>query len=373
MINRTLNEKITSKIGRGKAIVIVGSRQVGKTTLIKKHLEGLDYQFFDGDDPVVRKFLDNANTEEIRRLIGNRNIVFIDEGQRIQGIGITLKIIVDQMPDVQLWVSGSSSFALFQELSEPLTGRKWEYELFPISWEEFENHLGYLKAEQQLETRLIYGFYPDVINNPGDEIEILNNLVNSYLYRDVLSYATIRKPKILEDLVQALALQIGNEVNYNELSQLLGVDKNTIKNYIDILEKGYVIFRLNSYSKNLRNEIKKGMKIYFYDTGVRNTIIGNYNDLDLRVDKGSLWENFLIAERIKQNHYKSTFAKSYFWRTTQQQELDYLEEKNQNLHGYEFKWKVKRQVRIPKTFLNYNNATGHVITRANFRDFAIIQ
>ena len=373
MIERTIRNRIEPKIGRGKAIIIVGPRQVGKTTLIKSQLEGKDYQFFDGDDPRIRHILNTPNTEEIRRLIGNKKVVFIDEGQRINGIGLTLKIITDQFKDVQLWVSGSSSFSLFDELNEPLTGRKWEYELFPISWEEYENHVGYLKADLQLENRLLYGLYPDVLNNSGDEIEVLQNLVNSYLYRDILAYAEIRKPEILENLVQALALQVGSEVNYNELSQLIGIDRNTVIKYIDILEKGYVIFRLRSYNRNIRNEIKKGRKIYFYDNGIRNTIIGNFDDIKLRVDKGALWENFLVSERIKQNKYKFTLAKSYFWRTTQQQEIDYVEDRSQQLHGYEFKWQTKKNVKLSKTFLGKYNASGNLITRKNFRDFVIIE
>ena len=372
MIERTITSRITSKIGRGKAIIIVGPRQVGKTTLITELLSGVDYQFFDGDDPLVRNELNAPNTEEIRRLIGNKKVVFIDEGQRIQGIGLTLKIIVDQLKDVQLWVSGSSSFTLFDELNEPLTGRKWEYELYPISWEEYENHMGYLKAQQQLETRLLYGFYPDVINNPGEEVEILKNLVNSYLYRDILAYADIRKPQVLDDLVQALALQVGSEVNYNELSQLVGVDRQTVVNYIDVLEKGYVIFRLRSYSRNIRNEIKKGRKIYFYDNGIRNTIIGTFKGMNARLDKEALWENFLVAERMKQNSYKFTLAKPYFWRTTQQQEVDYVEEKSQQLYGFEFKWGSKKKPKLPKTFTEKYQAIGQVVTVENFRSFVLI-
>ena len=371
MIERTLKSRIESKVGKGKAIIIVGPRQVGKTTLIKDQLRGEEYQFFDGDDPAVRKILETPSTEDIRRLIGKKKVVFIDEGQRIKGIGLTLKIIVDQFRDVQLWVSGSSSFTLFDELNEPLTGRKWEYELFPISWEEYEDHVGYLKAEQQLETRLLYGLYPDVLNNPGDEIEVLQNLVNSYLYRDVLAYADVRKPGVLDNLVQALALQVGSEVNYNELSQLVGVDRNTIIKYIDILEKGYVIFRLRSFSRNVRNEIKKGRKIYFYDNGIRNTIVGNLDELDLRVDKGALWENFLVSERMKQNKYKLTLARSYFWRTAQQQEIDYVEVKGQEVKGYEFKWNPKKKSKFPKTFLDNYSAEGFVVNRENFRDFVI--
>lgn len=372
MITRTLEDIVANKVGKGKAIMIVGPRQVGKTTLIKEQLKNVDYQFFDGDDPTVRAILDTPNTEKIKNLIGGKKVVFVDEAQRIKGIGLTLKIITDQFKDVQLWISGSSSFTLFNELSEPLTGRKWEYEMLPVSWEEFQNHVGYLKAEQELENRLIHGFYPDVINNRGEEKEILKNLVNSYLYKDVLAYAEIRKPEILEKLVQALALQIGSEVNFNELSQLIGVDRNTIQRYIEILEKGYVIFRLGSYSNNIRNELKKSKKIYFYDNGIRNMIIGNFNDLSLRNDIGALWENFLISERMKQNKYKMTLAQSYFWRTSQQQEIDYVENVNQKLYGYEFKWNPKKNAPLSKTFIEKYNAEGKVINRDNFREFVIL-
>ena len=372
MIKRTLSNRIHSKIGRGKAIMIIGPRQVGKTTLILNYLENVDYNFFDGDDPVTRTLLDTPNTEQIRVLLGNKKVVFIDEAQRITNIGLTMKIIVDQFKDVQLWISGSSSFSLFNELNESLTGRKWEYEMFPISWEEFEDYKGHLIAERQLEDRLRFGMYPDVINNPGEEVEILQNLVSSYLYKDILSYSGIKKPDVLDKLVRALALQVGSEVNYNELSQLIGVDKNTVEKYISVLEKGYVIFRLPSYSKNVRNEIKKGKKIYFYDNGMRNMIIGAMNEVRLRTDVGALWENFLISERIKQNRYKLTLAKSYFWRTTQQQEIDYVEEIGATLKAFEFKWNPKRKAKISKTFTGQYNSEGIIISRNNFRDFVKI-
>lgn len=303
-------------------------------------------------------------------MIGGHKVVFIDEAQRINGIGLTLKIITDQFKDVQLWISGSSSFTLFNDLSEPLTGRKWEYELFPVSWEEYENHVGYLTAQQDLENRLIYGMYPDVVNNQaGEEQEILRNLVNGYLYRDILAHGEIRKPEVLEKLVQALALQVGSEVNYNELSKLTEISKDTVQRYIDILEKGYVVFRLISFSRNVRNEIKKGRKIYFYDNGIRNAILGDFDGVNLRGDIGMLWENFLVSERVKQNHYNVTFAKSYFWRTTQQQEIDYVEQRGSKLSAFEFKWNPKKKAKISKTFLGNYEADGHVISRDNFREF----
>jgi predicted AAA+ superfamily ATPase len=374
MISRTITAQIRRKIGRGKAIMIIGPRQVGKTTLILHQLSEEDYTFFNGDDPAVRAALDTPNTEQIRRLIGGKKIVFIDEAQRINGIGLTLKIITDQFKEVQLWISGSSSFHLFNELNEPLTGRKWEYELYPISWEEYESHVGYLKAQQNLENRLIYGMYPEVINNErGEEREVLRNLVNSYLYRDILAHGEIRKPEVLEKLVQGLALQVGSEVNYNELSQLVSISKDTVQRYIDILEKGYVIFRLRSFNRNVRNEIKRGRKIYFYDNGIRNAIIGEFGGVNTRSDIGMLWENFLVAERRKQNSYKMTFAKSHFWRTRQQQEIDYVEQTGLKLTAYEFKWNPKSKAKFSKTFLKSYQAESKLINRENFREFVVIK
>ncbi len=373
MYSRYLSDIIKKRIGSGKAIVVTGPRQVGKTTLIESILEKTNYLLLDGDDPKTRTLLREPNTEQIRAILGNYKFVFIDEAQRIEGIGLTMKIITDRFKDVQLFASGSSSFDLSNKINEPLTGRKWEYCLFPISWEEYENHHGFLYAEQQLENRLLYGFYPDVLNNSGDEINVLRNLMNSYLYRDILSYADIRKPEVLDKLVQALALQVGNEVNYSELAQIVNVDKNTINKYIDILQKGYVIFKLQSFSRNIRNEIKTNRKIYFYDNGIRNMIIGNFNPLELRTDKGALWENFLISERVKQIEYKQSLAHIYFWRTKQQQEVDFVEEKSGQIYGYEFKWNKKKNSRLPKTFTEAYNAVSMVIDKDNFRDFVVIK
>jgi uncharacterized protein len=286
-------------------------------------------------------------------------------------IGLTLKIITDQFKEVQLFVSGSSSFDLGNVLNEPLTGRKWEYELFPITWEEYENKIGFIKSEQQIENRLLFGLYPEVINNQGKERETLKNLVSSYLYRDILAFSDIRKPEVLEKLLQALALQIGSEVNYNELSNLVGINKITVQKYIEILEKGYIIFKLNSFNRNIRNEIKLNRKIYFYDNGIRNMLIGNFNQLDLRIDNGALWENFLVSERRKQNLYKDTFAKMYFWRTKQQQEIDFVEEKNGEILAFEFKWNNKK-VNFPQKFIDTYKAKGILIDRKNFRKFVKI-
>jgi len=368
MITRTLAKNISQKMHCGKAIIVVGARQTGKTTLIEHILKDQDYLFLNGDDPSVRTLLTGVNTDQIRRLIGQHNVVFLDEAQRIPGIGLTLKIITDRFPEVQLLVSGSSSFDMAHQLNEPLTGRKWEYTLFPVSWREFEGHVGYLQAEQQLETRLLYGNYPEVVSFPGEERERLRELVGSYLYRDILAYAGIRKPDVLDNLLLALALQVGNEVNYNELAQTTGLNKGTVANYIDILEKGYIVFRLNSFARNLRTEIKRTRKIYFYDNGVRNAIISNFQPLDLREDKGALWENFLVSERLKYNLYDNTGARMYFWRTRQQQEIDYVEERDGHLTAYEFKWRP-RKAKVSSSFLSAYDATARTIHRDNFRDF----
>ncbi|MGL5890166.1 MAG: ATP-binding protein [Bacteroidia bacterium] len=369
MIIREIQPKIESKIGKGKAILIVGPRQVGKTTLIQNILKDKEHLFLDGDDPTVRNLLTNPNTEQLKSIIGKNKIVFIDEAQRIENIGITLKIMTDQFKNVQLLVSGSSAFELNNKINEPLTGRKWEYQLFPVSWKEFERHIGFVKATQQLEMRLIYGMYPDVLNQTNEAFEVLKELANSYLYKDILAFGKIRKPEILEKLLQALALQMGSEVSYNELSQLLGIDKNTVSTYIDILEKTYVIFKLKSFSRNLRNEIKTNQKIYFYDNGIRNMIIGNFNALELRQDKGALWENFLISERIKNNSYQNSLAQSYFWRTLQQQEIDYVEELDGKITAFEIKWNTKAKVKTPKIFNETYNAKTEIINQENFRNF----
>ena len=369
MIKRALESQIEARFGKGKAILLIGPRQVGKTTLFTKLLENKEHLFLNGDDPTVRKLLTNPNIEQLKNIIGNHTIVFIDEAQRIENIGLTLKLITDQLKAIQLLVSGSSAFELNNQTQEPLTGRKWEYQLYPISWTEFENNAGYLKAQQQLELRIVYGMYPDVINNLGDEKEILKQLTDSYLYKDILSYGGIRKPELLEKLLRALAFQIGSEVSYNELSQLLGIDKKTVSNYIDLLCQVFVIFKLPSFSKNLRNEIKTNQKIYFYDTGVRNMIIGDLNPLEVRQDKGNLWENFLIAERVKHNAYSASLAKGYFWRTVQQQEIDYVEEEAGTVSGFEIKWNPKSKVKIPKTFVKTYNTEVQVITSGNFREF----
>lgn len=369
MIKRIIRTSIENDFFSGKAIVVLGPRQVGKTTLIQDILQGKQHLFLNADDSTVRQLLNQPDTFQLEQIIGDNNIVFIDEAQRLPEAGLTLKLITDQFPQVQLIVSGSSALDISNQTNEPLTGRKWEYLLYPISWKELEAFTGFVESERQLEHRLIYGMYPDVINNPGKEKDVLQQLANSYLYKDILALANIRKPELLERLLQALALQAGNEVSYNELAQLLQIDKNTIMVYMDLLEKAFIIFRLRSFSRNLRNEIKNNRKVYFWDNGIRNVIIANLNPLSLRTDAGALWENFLISERLKVLQYNKEIANSFFWRTTQQQEIDYVEEKNGAILGYEIKWKHDSRYKAPQRFKDTYNAEATLISRENFRSF----
>jgi predicted AAA+ superfamily ATPase len=371
MINRVINELIEKRLNRGKAIVLLGPRQVGKTTLINEFLKQREFLFLNGDDADHRELLENAGTTKLKSVIGNHKFIFIDEAQRIKGAGIIAKLIIDHFKEVQLFISGSSALEINDRMQEPLTGRKFEYFLFPISWEELERHLGYLEANTQLEERLIFGMYPDVINQRHDAREVLKQLTSSYLYKDILSITGIKKPDLLDKLLKALALQLGSEVSYNELSRLLEVDKLTISKYIDLLEKLFIIFRLNSFSRNQRNEIKHNRKIYFYDNGIRNTIINNLNPIELRSDKGALWENFLISERIKLQQYHKLYSNNYFWRTIQKQEIDFIEERDGQIYAFEFKWNKRPKDKIPSSFIREYNAIGHIVDKQNFREFIL--
>jgi hypothetical protein len=373
MIKRKLEDIIKTKFDGKKAIIVLGPRQTGKTTLLKKIAsEKGEYLYLTGDDSTTRMSFENANTADLKQIIGKSDIVFIDEAQRIKDIGLKLKIIIDNFMPQVLLVSGSSALELASEINEPLTGRKWEYMLYPISWEELNDYTNYITSLQQLEQRMIFGFYPDVMVNTGDEVEILKQLTSSLLYKDLLSYGGIKKPDILDKLLRALALQIGNEVSFNELANLVQVDRKTVQTYIDLLEKAYVIFKLEPFSRNIRSEISTGRKIYFYDNGIRNALISNYNKLELRNDTGALWENFIIAERRKFNEYHRIFANTFFWRTTRQQEIDYIEEREGKLFAFEFKWNMNKKVKFPNNFLeNYSNIEIKIIHRENFHEFIL--
>ncbi len=371
-VQRDLEKTINSRLFKRKVIVIVGPRQVGKTTLLQLIADSSDKRklFLNCDEPDIRRKLDLPTSAQLKALIGDAELVFIDEAQRVKDIGITLKLMIDTIPEKQIIVTGSSALELSNSINEPLTGRKFEYRLFPFSFGELSKDRSFLEESRLVEHRMIYGMYPDVVNNQGNEREILTNIASSYLYKDIFEFQDIRKPEIIEKLLQALALQIGNEISFHELSQLVGVDSATIQRYIDLLEKSYILFHLRSFSRNVRNELKKSRKIYFFDNGIRNALISNFNPLAIRNDVGALWENFLISERMKRNQYSQNFASSYFWRTTQQQEIDYIEENDDLLSCFEFKWNPGKKAYLSSTFSsNYPKSTFKVINQDNFNEF----
>lgn len=375
MIQRTLQTVITKYIGKGKAILLVGARQVGKSTLFQLLTDSMasPVLWLNCDQSTTQTLLTNPSLMDLRMLIATNKTIVIDEAQRVENIGLTLKLITDNFPEVQLLVTGSSSLGLYDRLNEPLTGRKIEYFLLPISTEEIYRAEGVVAVKERLPQRLIYGSYPDVLYGALPQEKALRELAESYLYKDVLEIEGLRKPAVLQKILTALALQVGSEVSYNELSRTVGIDSKTIEKYIDILEKCFIVFRLNSYSRNLRTELTKGKKIYFYDLGIRNAILSNFSPIDMRMDIGALWENFFIVERMKYNHYADRAVNTYFWRTSDKQEIDYIEESNGELHLFEMKWNTKKQnTKIPNQFLNtYHPAHSDIITPDNYLQFLI--
>ncbi len=373
MIVRGLTNIFTSKINTGKAIILMGARQVGKTTLLSSLFPNNDeILWLNGDEADVRSLFENITSTRLKAIIGTKKVVVIDEAQRIEDIGMKLKLITDNIPEVQLVATGSSSFDLANKVNEPLTGRKWEYKMFPLSFAEMTNHHGLLDEKRLIPHRLIYGYYPDVVTHTGEEKEILKQLSDSYLYKDVLMWEQIKKPDKILKLLQALALQVGSQVSYNELAQLCGLDSKTVEKYIILLEQTFVIFRLGSFSRNLRNELKRSRKIYFYDNGIRNALIANFSQIENRSDIGALWENFLISERMKNNHYNGKWCNSWFWRTTKGQEIDYLEEEDGHISAFEFKWNEKTKIKQPKLFMDtYEDCHFKVIHKENVEEFLL--
>lgn len=372
MIARDLFITIKNQLFKGKAIILLGPRQAGKTTLISAIRDSLsvDVLWLNGDEANVREALSNTGLSQLKSIIGNNKVLIIDEAQRIENIGLTLKLIVDNLLEIQVIATGSSSFELANRINEPLTGRKYEHLLLPLSHGELQNHFGYLDEKGMLHHRLIFGTYPEVVTHPGEEIQILKSLSGSYLFKDIFTWENIKKPDRLEQLVKALAFQTGNQVSYHELGQLTGLDNETVEKYILLLERALVIFRLNSFSRNLRNELKRSRKIYFYDNGIRNALINNFNQLEFRSDIGQLWENYLISERMKRNLYQQHYSNMYFWRNHNQQEIDYLEEYGGKIYAYEFKWNIKRKVSVPRSFAEaYPENEWQVINPENYIDF----
>ena len=375
MFKRDLHQIILDRCFKNKAIILLGARQVGKTTLLKNIIHDLKngVLYLNCDEPQTVVALTNRNAKELKMLIGDYRILLIDEAQRVDNIGLTIKIIVDNFPDVQVIATGSSAFELRNSLNEPLTGRKFEFQMFPISTSEIYKSEGYINIQNLLETRLIYGSYPDILSNAGNAQELLRALTDSYLYKDILATDNLRRPEILDRLLKALAFQIGSEVSFNEIAQTIGSDAKTVERYVDLLEKCFIIFRLNGLSRNLRNELKKAKKIFFYDNGVRNAVIQQFAPAQMRNDMGTLWENFFISERIKYNAYTHRYCNTYFWRTKTQQEIDYIEESDGEMTIFEMKWNPKKgRTLFPDAFLqSYPVKDSVVLTPENYLDYLL--
>ena len=373
MIPRLLEKNIQNKTSSGKAIILMGARQVGKTTLLKTLFgKTPGVMWLNGDEKDTQDLLLNSSSSRLKAYFGKKTIVIIDEAQRIPDIGLRLKIINDEIPEVQLIATGSSSFELANKLNEPLTGRKWEYKMYPLSFQEMVSHHGLQEEKRLLPHRLIYGYYPEIVSSVGDEKEKLKLLTESYLYKDVLCLEQIKKPEGLIKLLQALALQIGSQVSYNELSVTTGIDLKTVEKYITILEQTYVIFKLSSLSRNLRSELKKSRKIYFYDNGIRNTLLSNLSPVEQRQDVGALWENYMVSERMKFNEYHKRWPNCWYWRTKEQKEIDYVEELEGSIKAYEFKWNPTGKHKTPALFLDaYPGSTFEIIHPDNIENFIL--
>ena len=349
MIDRQIKYNLVEDLDFRKALVVLGPRQVGKTTLIQELVKGRNTLFLNGDDAQTRVNLSNTNLPFLQNIVSDYDVIVIDEAQRIENIGLTVKMLVDSAIGKQFILTGSSSLDLGNKINEPLTGRKWEHLLFPLTWTELRNHYTFSNAYERLEEFLIYGQYPEVVTHPKKQ-KVLSQLASSYLYQDILELVTIKKPDLLMKLLRALALQMGSEVSYNELSKILQVDRMTIINYIDLLEKVFVIFRLHPYSNNQRNEITSKPKIYFYDNGIRNAIIGQFSPLNNRQDVGALFENFFISEKMKHLNYNGFYGTTHYWRNTQQAEIDFIEILENEITAYEIKYNPTVKAKFSKSF-----------------------
>ncbi|MBU4210075.1 ATP-binding protein [Patescibacteria group bacterium] len=375
LIPRFIKKQIIKRIEPNKVVVIYGPRRAGKTTLLNEILKDIKekYLLLSGEDREVKNWLSSQSINILKENIGNNKLVVIDEAQKVNKIGLNLKLIVDHIENIKVIATGSSSFELANQVGEPLVGRKWQFTLFPIAQLELSGIEEVFESREKLGSRLIYGTYPDVIveKNITKKGEILNSLVDNYLYRDLLEFDEIRKANKILELLKLIAFQIGNEVSLNELANNLSINQRTVEKYLDLLEKVFVIKRVYGFSRNLRKEIYKNSRFYFYDNGVRNALINNFNDLKTRDDIGKLWENFLFIERMKKQSYKKIYCNNYFWRTWDKKEIDLVEERGGKLFGFEFKWGDKK-IKAPKLWKEtYKNAEFKVINRENFLKFVV--
>lgn len=373
-IPQTQIENLKNLIAPGKVVVVYGARRVGKTTLLKKFLEKKDNTgvlFVNGDDIVARQYLESQSIDKLRDFVGNAALLVVDEAQYVEKIGLNLKLIVDHIPRIQVIATGSSSFELAKDVGEPLTGRKFILKLFPSAQMEISQTEKRHETQSNLESRLIFGSYPEVITTRDNQQreEYLREIISSYLFKDILALEGIRYSNKLVRLLQLLAFQIGNTVSLNELGRQLGMSKNTVERYLDLLEKVFVVFRLNGFSRNLRKEITKSQRFYFYDNGIRNALIGNFNPIEIRNDVGQLWENYIITERFKRQEYMREATHSFFWRTYDKKEIDLVEDRSGKLFAYEIKWR-KTRVKVPKDWQrSYPDAGFEIIHRDNYLQF----
>lgn len=353
MIQRSLAATLSQKSDSKKVIIILGPRQAGKTTLVKSIAEaaGTGFTYINGDEPVARSLWKPDNVSTVIQLIGKNKLVIIDEAQALENIGLLIKILIDRELEYQFIITGSSALELANQTFESLTGRYRGYRLLPVSIQELRNTYSLMQVVESLPQRLIFGSYPEVITHNDEARTVISTLSQSYLYKDILALTDLRKPQILDDLLKALSWQVGSQVSLNELSRTLGIDVKTVDKYITILEKNFILFTLPSFARNLRNELLRSKKIYFYDNGIRNSVINNFSPLSYRSDLGALWENFLISERIKWLANNGIQANQYFWRTTSQSEIDYIEELDGKISAFEFKFNPKNKVRFSPSFV----------------------
>lgn len=372
-INQRQLKRLKELVSPNKAIIIYGPRRCGKTTLINKFLEEIKgkYLLANGDDIAIREYLSSQSIAKLKDFVGDNELLVIDEAQRIENIGLNIKLIVDNLKNIRVVATGSSSFDLAQKIGEPLTGRKYTLKLFPLAQLEIDKIENRAETKSNMENRLIYGSYPEVVLSKSNNKRViyLKEIVGSYLFKDILEMGGLRQSAKLVRLLQLLAFQIGRQVSFSELGGQLGMSKNTVEKYLDLLEKAFVIYELNGFSRNLRKEITKNSRYYFYDNGIRNALINNFNFLKTRNDVGMLWENYIIGERIKKQEYLGIAANNYFWRTYDQKEIDFVEEREGKLYGYEIKWGDKK-IKQPKDWIRtYKNAKYEIINQENYLEF----
>lgn len=376
-LERAITPRFLNKIEPNKVIVLLGARRTGKTVfiqqLIRQHIK-VPYLLINGEDMATQAILAQRTVENYKRLLGNTKLLIIDEAQKIPAVGMVLKLMVDNIDELSVIATGSSVFDLSNKLGEPLTGRKFTFHLFPLSQMEYSMYENLIETKARLEERLIYGCYPELFSLTGNDEKktYLNELVSNYLLKDIFEFDGIKISAKILNLLQLVAFQIGKEVSLEELGKQLGISRNTVEKYLDLLTKVFFLYRLPGFSRNLRNEITKTSRWYFYDNGIRNTLINNFNPLPIRNDIGELWENYLLAERQKRQHYTGIYSNNYFWRTYQQQEIDWIEERDGSLHAYEIKWNSKKKVKTPSAWKNaYPESSFEVITPENYLDWIL--